>query len=257
MAETPNDASMTNDASPPDTLFDSRFPIVELTTKPRNGNSGISASMSPLQGREGIRVQRLAVPEQGDDQRQADRGFGRRHRDHEERDDLAGDVAVVAPERDEAQVDGVQHDLDREQDRDHVLPQEHAGAADGEQQRRHNQVVAERDHESPSRRASTTAPTMATRIRIEVASNANPWSVKSTRPNSRTELTVAAPSRLPTGAVRPVAALSAHPSCTTSSVASTAPTRAMPGRRSGCMRSHSAASSCGAFSRLTKNQNRT
>ena len=42
-------------------------------------------------------------------------------------------VPSVAAERDERQVDGVQHDLDREQDRDQVAAQEHARRADREQ----------------------------------------------------------------------------------------------------------------------------
>ena len=43
VAATANDASITSEASPPETDFGSRLPIVELTTKPTNGSSGISA----------------------------------------------------------------------------------------------------------------------------------------------------------------------------------------------------------------------
>ena len=53
---------------------------------------------------------------------------------------------AIAAERHERQVHGVQHDLDRQQDRDQVAAQEHAGRADGEQHRRDDQVVAERNH---------------------------------------------------------------------------------------------------------------
>jgi hypothetical protein len=49
MTDTANDASITSDARPPETLFGSRRPIVALTTKPRNGKRGISASISPFQ----------------------------------------------------------------------------------------------------------------------------------------------------------------------------------------------------------------
>ena len=42
--------------------------------------------------------------------------------------------AELPAEGDERQVHGVQHDLDRQQQRDHVAPQEHAGRADREQQ---------------------------------------------------------------------------------------------------------------------------
>src|SRR5919107_2575133 len=76
-AETMNDPSIATDARPPDTAFGSRFPRNAFRMKPRNGNSGISDSTvcSPLQRGEGVRVQRLAVAEQGHDDGQADCRF--------------------------------------------------------------------------------------------------------------------------------------------------------------------------------------
>src|SRR4029450_8455220 len=115
--DTANDASMTRQATPPDTVFARRLPRKALTTKPANGSSGISASMSPLQRRESFGTERLPVPEQRDDQRQAHRRLGRRHRHDEEGDDLPVHRADVAPGGDEGQVHRVQHDLDRQQDR--------------------------------------------------------------------------------------------------------------------------------------------
>ena len=44
-------------------------------------------------------------------------------------------VPELAAEGHERQVHGVQHHLDREQQRDDVAAQEHAGRADGEEQR--------------------------------------------------------------------------------------------------------------------------
>src|SRR5688572_967674 len=235
IAETANEASIAADARPPDTPFGSRRPIVALTRKPSNGNSGINASISPLEGRERVGIERFLVPEQGDDQRQADRRFGGGHRHHEERDDLPVDVAAVAAEGDERQVHRVQHDLDRQQDRDQVLPEEHAGGADREEHRRDDQIVIQGNHRSvPSLRASTTAPTIATRIRIEVASNANACRWNNTFPSSRTELTAAPSAWLPTGASSSAMRISAQASWMTSSPASRAPKRATPGRRSGC-----------------------
>src|SRR5687767_9061077 len=174
IAETTNDAIIASDASPPETPFGRRRPSMALTRKPTSGNSGISASTeSPLEQRECVGVERFAVAEQRDHDRQADRGFGGRHRHHEEGDDLAVDIAAKAPEGDERQVHRVQHDFNRQQDGDQVLAQEHAGRADRKENRRDDQVMTERDHDNgPSLRASTTAPTMATRIRIDVASNA-------------------------------------------------------------------------------------
>src|SRR5688572_1278178 len=257
-AATANDASMASDASPPDTPLGRRRPIVALTRKPISGKSGISASISPLERRERVGVERLAMAEERDDERQADGGFGGGDGHHEERDDLAVDVAAVAAERHERQVHGVQHDLDRQQNRDQVTAQEHAGRPDREKDRRDDQVVTERDHGSVSSlRASTTAPTIATRMRIDVASKANAWRLNRTRPSSRTELTAAASVWPPTGVSSSAIRSSAHASWMTSSPASSAPKRPTPGRRSGCARSHSAASSFGALSSMTTKRNST
>src|SRR5687767_6810869 len=259
IAETANDAIIASDARPPETPLGRRRPSMALTRKPRSGNSGISASTtSPLERPECVGVERFAVAEQRDHDCQAHRGLGGRHGHHEEGDDLAVDIAAKAPEGDERQVHRVQHDLDRQQNRDQVLAQEHAGRADREEDRRDDQVMTERNHDSgPSLRASTTAPTMATRIRIDVASNAKAWRSNSTRPSSRTELTVAASAWPPTGASYSAISKSAHASCTTSSAARIAPNRATPRCRSGCSWSHSAASSCGALSSMTTNRNST
>src|SRR5574339_1018681 len=91
ITEMTNEASITSEARPPDTLFGSRRPSVALTTNPTNGRSGISASTcksSPFEGRKSVGVQRLAVAEQRDDQREAHGRFSRGHRHDEERDDL-------------------------------------------------------------------------------------------------------------------------------------------------------------------------
>src|SRR3954468_4277074 len=106
-------ASTAGEASQPDAAFGSRRPSEALTRNPSSGNRGISASISPLQRRKGVGVQRLASAEQRDHQRQADRRFGGGDGDDEEHDDLSVDVAGVAAECHERQVDRVQHDLDR------------------------------------------------------------------------------------------------------------------------------------------------
>ena len=57
--------------------------------------------------------------------------FGRRHRQDEEHEHLAVDVAEVARERDEVEIDREQHQLDAHQQHDDVLAvQEDAGHAD-------------------------------------------------------------------------------------------------------------------------------
>src|SRR5215208_6902656 len=116
IAETTNEATIASEARPPETLFGSRRPSIALMTKPTSGNRGISASTrSPLERLERVRVERLPVAEERDDDRQADGSFRGRDRQYEERDELNGDVTAEAPERDERQVDCIEHDLDRQQ----------------------------------------------------------------------------------------------------------------------------------------------
>src|SRR5262245_27530209 len=105
--------------------------------------------------------------------RQSDSGFRRSHRHDEEHDDLSFNAAVLTAECDEREVHRVEHDLDRQQNRDQIPPQEHTRRADRKEHHGYKQVMSEGNHDSPSRRASTTAPTIATRIRIDVASNGN------------------------------------------------------------------------------------
>src|SRR5687768_6112124 len=95
-------------------------------------------------------VDRSPVAEHRDQDRQADRGLGGGHREDEEHEDLPGGIAQLARERDEVDVDREQHQLDRHQQDDHVLPvEEDAGHGDAEQRRAEREVVAEgelRDH---------------------------------------------------------------------------------------------------------------
>src|SRR5262245_35818835 len=85
-----NDSPIKAVARPPEIDLGRRLPRNALTRKPPSGRSGMSASTaSPLQAREGFGVERLAMPEQRNHQRQADGRFGRGDGHHEERDDLA------------------------------------------------------------------------------------------------------------------------------------------------------------------------
>src|SRR4029450_4781202 len=105
----------------------------------------------------------------------------------EQLDRLTLGRAEMAAGGDEGQVHRVQHDLDRQQDRDQVAAQEHADRADGEQDPREDQEMVQRHWCFLP--AITTAPTIETRIRIEVTSNANACVVNSDRPMLVTELT--------------------------------------------------------------------
>ena len=83
-------------------------------------------------------------------------------------------------EGDERQIHRVQHHFDRQQHRDEVAAQHHAHGTDGEQHARQREIVIQVGHYfGPAlsvgwRPASAMAPIMAIRIRMEVASNANP-----------------------------------------------------------------------------------
>src|SRR5262245_21057707 len=175
ITDTAKEATITADAIAPDMVFGRRRPRAALMTNPIRGKRGISAStLSPSEGGECVRIQRLAMPVQRNDDSETDGSFRRGYGDDKERDDLAVIRTELPSKGDKAQIHGIEHDLDRQQDRDQIPPQEDTCCADGEQDGRDDQVMAERNHAwSPSRRARTTAPTIATRIRIDVASNAN------------------------------------------------------------------------------------
>src|SRR5579864_4441802 len=163
-----NAAMIAAHARPPEAPLLSRRPKLALTRKPTKGKSGIRSSIDPLravvpswparafvpswppcspfQRRKGIGVERLAVPEQADHDREPDRGFRGRDGHDEEDDDLAVRGAQRPSERDERQVHGVQHDLDRQQDRNEVAPREDTGGPDREQNGREHQIVVEGHH---------------------------------------------------------------------------------------------------------------
>src|SRR5215467_3526366 len=155
-AEIANDNSIAPHAIVPEAPLLRRRWKLAFSRKPTNGRRGISSSNeSPFQARKRRGIQRLAVPEQRDHDRQPDRGLGGGHGHHEEHDDLAVGRAQRAAERHEAEVHGVQHDLDRQQDRDDVAADQHARRPDREQNRRQDEVVVQCRH---VRRPSWPAP---------------------------------------------------------------------------------------------------
>src|SRR4051812_45280027 len=181
-SETAKEPSIAPQATAPAAALLTRLPRLAFSRNPRNGSSAMSRSISgprafvpswsmqgsPFQARERVGVQRLAVTEEADHDREADGGLRRRHRHHEEHDDLTIRRAQRPAEGDERQVDGIEHDLDRQEDRNQVPPHEYAGRAYGEEDGRQNQIMVERDHHAPprsrpsrgvSRLARTTAPT--------------------------------------------------------------------------------------------------
>src|SRR5581483_5736571 len=89
---------------------------------------------------------RAAVTEEDHEDGKTDRGLRRRDRQHEQRIDLADDVAEMGRERHQVDVDREQNELDRHQDDDDVLAvEENAGDAEREQDGGDAQVMAEAD----------------------------------------------------------------------------------------------------------------
>ncbi|GAA3125017.1 hypothetical protein GCM10020001_052370 [Nonomuraea salmonea] len=89
------------------------------------------------EGAEMVQVDGLAVAVEGEHDGQAQAHLGGGDDDDEEGEHLAAVQAVAQPyiERDQVEVDGVEHQLDRHQDEDRVASCEHAVDADGEQER--------------------------------------------------------------------------------------------------------------------------
>src|SRR5262245_49169555 len=103
--------------------------------KPASGSAGTSQSGrvtagSPFQEIDLVHVDRLLVPEEGDEDREPDGGLSRGDRDDEEDQDLS----LPRPERravtEERQVGRVHHHLDREEDRDRAAPEKRPGEPD-------------------------------------------------------------------------------------------------------------------------------
>src|SRR6056297_3626135 len=90
------------------------------------------------------------VAEEADEDGEPDCRLRRRDRENEKREDLPDQIAQIGRERHEIDVDGKQHQFDRHQDDDDVLPvQEEAEDAYDEQRRRHREVMFKSDHSAP------------------------------------------------------------------------------------------------------------
>src|ERR1700730_1349030 len=94
---------------------------------------------------------RAAVAVIGDENGKPDRGFRRRHGEHDQCIDLADNVAEEGGESDEIDIHRKQNELDRHQNDDDVLAvEEDAENPEREQDRGDGKVVAEPDdHDSP------------------------------------------------------------------------------------------------------------
>src|SRR5688572_504268 len=98
----------------------------------------------PSQKVEMIGVDRPPYPEDHDHDGQPEADLGHGDGDGEEREDQAHHVAVEAREGYEVDVDGVQHQLDAEQDAHGVAPAQDAEQTDDEDQRGEDEIGRER-----------------------------------------------------------------------------------------------------------------
>src|SRR5882724_9813348 len=94
---------------------------------------------------------RAAIAVVGDQDGEPDGRFRRRNGEHQQRKNLADQVAEKGRESDEVDVDRQQDQLDRHQDDDHVLPvEEDAENAEREQDGGDREIVTEPDaHDTP------------------------------------------------------------------------------------------------------------
>src|ERR687892_729751 len=146
--------------------------------------------MSPSEQVDVVHVGGYPASEDGHDDRESNHNFSGRNHHREECEHLAVDLAELAGEGDQRQVDRVQLELDRHEDHQRVAADQHTDRADREQQRRHHEEERDRGpHGTRSgsrpagassarsgrprafRRASTMAATAAMISRIEVSSN--------------------------------------------------------------------------------------
>src|SRR3954453_21314164 len=102
-------------------------PATSNTRNPNRGNAGMSHTSStmcalPLQGRDVVGGGAGAASHQCDDDAEADNDLGGGNDQHEEHDGLAADVVEGMGERDECEVDGVEHQLDAHEHHEGVAP---------------------------------------------------------------------------------------------------------------------------------------
>src|SRR5687768_16000502 len=151
--DTRNASAMRVLARYPDFGSPIRRPTHRSTPAPRSGSSGTSHSRSSA-SRELMRsppigacasalqhlevVGRGAAPaaEDGDDDGETHGNFRGGHHEREEHDHLTGDVVEHPGERDEGEVDRVQHELDAHEHHEHVATNEQPDGANCEEQRR-------------------------------------------------------------------------------------------------------------------------
>src|SRR3990172_6182705 len=138
-----------------------RRPANRFTAAPASGRAGISQTRSsiasPPQDRGVVHARALPAPVDGHDDREADHDLGRGDHHREEGQHLAVQVVVHPAERHEGEVHRVQLELDRHEDHERVLADEHPDRTDREQHRRHDHEVGDRRPHTAASSASDAA----------------------------------------------------------------------------------------------------
>src|SRR5215469_1267579 len=135
-------------------------------------NTTATAKASALHHVDVFDPDRATVAEIDDEDREADRGFGRRHRQHEHREGLADEVVQKDREGDEIDADREQHELDRHQHDDDVLAiEKNPENSEREEDRGDGQVMWEADqHQSlPAPTGTLTTSTVSAGRRASCA----------------------------------------------------------------------------------------
>src|SRR5947208_9960947 len=155
----------------------SRRPKNRMTRNETKGIAGISQALrrknsaSALNDVDVGEVDALLVAVDQEHDRQADADLGCRHCDHEQGEDLPGDVVVEGAECDQVDVDGGEDELDRHEN-EHTVPTCQYAVDTGREQERAEEEELVQVHVNPSepRRSSrpgrpTAAPTRPRRAR--------------------------------------------------------------------------------------------
>jgi len=108
--------------------------------------------------------------------------LGRGNCYHEQHEDLSPDVAVDETERDQVDVHGIQHQLDRHEDHHAVTSGQHTINTGAEQERTEKEELV--DEHAQSFLANTTAPIKAASNSTDIASNGTRYCEKIESPTS-------------------------------------------------------------------------
>src|SRR5277367_1551254 len=108
-------------------------------------SSFISANSLQLHARQIFHVRGLAAAIERDDEREADRDFRRRDGDDEKHQHLSIELVVESRERDEREVRGVQHQLQRHINHNQIAPHDDAEQSQRKQQKADGQIMFESD----------------------------------------------------------------------------------------------------------------